>query len=150
VSSKPLMERALAEHALAAEEARDAANDPVQAAERVILSLRDRLVLWFGPDGFQALLGRALHRVQGQHPQLSVVRAVEGDDHPLYELRQAQREPAADAANREAVLALIAGMLEVLTKLVGGDLVTRLVHQIWPDGADLGDAATEKRISIRE
>jgi hypothetical protein len=148
VSTEPSNEWALAEHALAAEEARSAVREPVLAAERVILSLRDRLVLWFGPDGFQALLGRALHRAQVQHPVLGVVRALEGDDHPLYELQQS--ESHAGPASRDAVLALIVAMFEVLTRLVGGDLVTRLVHQIWPDGADAGDAATETRTPIRE
>jgi hypothetical protein len=141
------MERALAEHALTVEEGRSTTGEPVHAAERVILSLRDRLMLWFGPDGFQALLGRALHRAQAQHPSLGVVRALEGDDHPLYELHQ--REVAAEPVSREALLDLITTMLEVLTRLVGADLVKRLVHQIWPDGADV-DAATETRTPIRE
>lgn len=141
------MERALAELALAAEERRGAADEPVYAAERVILSLRDRLVLWFGPDGFQALLGRALHRAQVQHPSLGVVRALEGDDHPLYELHES--EETAQPVSREALLALIVAMFEVLTRLVGGDLVTRLVRQIWPDGAEVG-AAPETRNPIRD
>jgi hypothetical protein len=137
VSTPTSIERALAEHALAAEESRGDADDPVQAAERVILSLRDRLVLWFGPDGFQALLGRALHRAQAQHPGLGVVRALEGDDHPLYELHES--DSIAQPVSRE-----------VLTRLVGGDLVSRLVHQIWPDGAEVDRAATETRNPIRD
>jgi hypothetical protein len=148
VSTPTSIERALAEHALAAEESRGDADDPVQAAERVILSLRDRLVLWFGPDGFQALLGRALHRAQAQHPGLGVVRALEGDDHPLYELHES--DSIAQPVSREALTALIAAMFEVLTRLVGGDLVSRLVHQIWPDGAEVDRAATETRNPIRD
>jgi len=148
VSTEPPLERALAEHALAAEEARGAADESVQAAERVILSLRDRLVLWFGPDGFQALLGRALHHAQAQHPRLGVVRALEGDDHPLYELHQGKS--VAEPISRETMLALIVAMLELLTRLVGGDLVSRLVYQVWPGVADVDGAATEMRNPIRE
>jgi hypothetical protein len=146
----PSSEWSLAERAFAAEEARVGASpEPVPVAERVLRRLRDQLVLWFALDGYQALLARAVHRTQASYPVVAGVRAQPQDGRHLDDIRDRAQEHD-PAALREALLALLAALFAILTRLVGEDLVTRLIHQIWPDGGLVDPAATAKRTPIRE
>jgi hypothetical protein len=140
----------LAERAFAAEEARVGTSpDPVETGEQVLQRLREQLALWFAVDGYQALLARAAHRTQASYPVVGDVRALARDGRHLDDIRDRARgqDPA---AIREALVALLATLFAILTRLVGEDLVTRLIHQIWPDGGLVDPAATAKRTPSRE
>lgn len=102
------------------------------AAERVLERLREHLARWFGPDGIDALVNRALSHARRDHPALADVRLV----HDGEQLRMgptdggSARDPVEMA---EALAALIAACIALLERLVGGDMVERLLHQLWPD-----------------
>lgn len=91
--------------------------------------LRLSLARFHGPDGFIALLRRALALARTELPALqSVTVNTEG---ALERLEQV----VADARNGgiEAAVAITAHLLDLLVTFVGKPLTLRLVHDAWPD-----------------
>ena len=114
--------------------ASDTKEEQVAAAERVLRRLQEHLLRWFGPDGLDAMHSRALATAREGHPALTHVRIEPRREARLTELAaSAHAYPPAEVA--DALTALIAATLALLSRLIGDDLVRRLVQQAWPEDA---------------
>ena len=103
----------------------------IAAAERVLGRLQEHLLRWFGPDGFHAVLSRALATARKDHPALAHVRIEPRSEPRLTELA-ASAHMYRPAELREALLALVAATIALLSRLIGDDLVRRLLRDAWP------------------
>ena len=114
-----------------------AALTPVLAGDQLLGRMNEYLRRWFGPDGVDALLIRALDRTRREHPALAKVKPRERGTLSLSSV--AHDDPAAwpsavaDAVVIEAVIALITTVFALIARLVGDDMTLRLVAQIWPE-----------------
>ena len=111
--------------------ASDTLEAQIAAAERVLERLQEHLLRWFGPDGFHAVLSRALAAARKDHPALAHVRIEPRSEARLTELA-ASADKYQPAELRDALLALVAATLALLSRLIGDDLVRRLLQQAWP------------------
>jgi hypothetical protein len=102
------------------------------AAEQVCQKLSRRLSRWVSADGSRALVSRALHKARAKFRFLDGVRAGTPPDACLVGLSDSLREVEQDMG-RQAVLAVLSGMLDLLTGFLGEDLTLGLVQDIWPD-----------------
>lgn len=106
--------------------------------ERVLQKLQEHLLGWFGPDGVDALLVRALERTRMHHPLLAgVQRAAPGTLRLAGMIQPAPTKDRPDGEEvsegiSEAILALLAAILALIGRLVGDDMVRHLLEQIWP------------------
>lgn len=129
----------------------DPSGGPVPAAERLLRRSFEHLAAWFGFDSIHALVSRSLAHARRGHPPLSHAH-IEFDG----ELRihgVAALEGAGDSVEvRAALAALIASLFSLLERLIGEDMVARLLHQIWPGQvrADMRTRAPADNIIRRE
>jgi hypothetical protein len=139
-------ERALAERVLACERNRQSASaDEVLVAEEVLRHLRGRLILWFGEDGVRSLVARAISRAELDHPMLADVRSAPHDE------RQLDRLPSAGGPQlHDALVELVGTLFALLGRLLGMDLVSRTIYQIWPEAALQHLDTPESRTSASE
>ena len=122
----------LAHEAAAAGEAGVPPAQYVEAAERVLRRLQQQLVRWFGSDGADALLIRALDRTRSAYAVLSVVQRDTIVDGRLTGVAEAAAT-AVPGALVDACAALIGTVLTLVGRLVGNDLAAHLVEHGWPD-----------------
>ena len=112
--------------------ASDTQEEQIAAAERALRRLQEHLLRWFGPDGLHALHSRALATAREVHPALTHVRI-----EPRLEARLTELAAIAHAYRPgdvgDALTALIAATLALLSRLIGDDLVRRLLQQAWPE-----------------
>ena len=111
--------------------ASDTQEAQIAAAERVLGRLQEHLLRWFGPDGFHAVLSRALATARKDHPALAHVRIEPRSEARLTELATNARTYRL-AELHDALQALLAAMIALLTRLIGDDLVRRLLQEAWP------------------
>lgn len=104
----------------------------VDAGERAWGRLERHLTALIGPAGFAALSVRALALARPRHPVLAGFSygAVQGER--LAGLRTPAPEYAPPAV-RDALDALVAHFLAVFVRLIGAELVLRLVREAWPE-----------------
>jgi hypothetical protein len=146
VSHHFVPERALAERVLACERNRQSAStDSVLVAEEVLRHLRARLVLWFGEDGVRSLVARAISRAETDHPILADVRPAPLDERQLDRLSAAEEREV-----HEALVELVGTLFTLLARLLGMDLVSRTIYQIWPEAASQHLDTPESRTSASE
>jgi len=89
--------------------------------------LRDSM----GDDGSSALLARALARTEADHPALTNLRRRnEANIHPDGVV--ASVEAHGIAAVTAAIEALLAALVEILSRLIGEDMAIRLIDQDAP------------------
>ena len=103
----------------------------IAAAERVLGRLQEHLLRWFGPDGFHAVLSRALATARKGHPALAHVRIEPRSEARLTELA-ASAHKYRPAEICDALLALVAATIALLSRLIGDDVVQRLLQHAWP------------------
>jgi len=101
------------------------------AAERGCARLRAELTRWIGSDGYRALVDRALQQVRAGHPALAGLRC-QADD--MQGVAAAVGVHGA-AEVREGILALVALVIDLLGRLIGEEMATRLVEQAWAESA---------------
>jgi hypothetical protein len=89
-------------------------------------TLRISITRFAGPDGFAALLRRALALARAEAPVLAGVRL--GADNRLEGFGEIP--PGAEAA--EAAVALAAHVLTLLATFIGEPLTVRLLREAWP------------------
>ncbi len=104
----------------------------VAAGEQTWERLRRRLIALIGPIGCDALFARALALARSDHPLLadSTADTANGSGGAGVRARLREQEPT------EALAALVAVMtyfLTALVRMIGADLVVRLVREEWPD-----------------
>ena len=122
--------RALARRLLAVEAASQSTTDAHSLeAVRVCEKLRISLAKMVGPDGYIALLRRALTLAGAEVPALQTVKV--GANGSLEGLEQL----AADASNGgpDAAVAIPTYLLALLVTFIGEHLTLRLVRNTWPD-----------------
>jgi hypothetical protein len=126
--------RELALRLLALEAAGQPADETrTHEAVRVCEKLRVSLTRFAGPDGFAALLRRAVSLARASDPSLSSVQLNPSECMRDLELLAAD----ASEAGTEAAVAIIAYLLELLVTFIGKPLTVRLVRDAWP-AAELG------------
>lgn len=104
------------------------------AAERVLGALQDELIRLIGGTGFHALLDRAFHRAAVEHGFAVRTRPADSSENFLRDLRDNMNTlPAHDIHG--VLVAVLAELLALLARLIGGDLTARLVHRTWPGAA---------------
>jgi chaperonin GroEL (HSP60 family) len=100
-----------------------------EACERTYRALARSL----GPTGSQALLTRALAQSQDDHPLLKEIRIGGQSDPGLGGVMEAAQAHGAKAVT-EALEAVLETLLGLLGRLIGNDMVSRLVEQNGPVG----------------
>ena len=101
------------------------------AAERGCARLRAVLTRWIGSDGYHALINRALEQARAAHPAVANLQCQAGDVQGV-----AAAVGAHSAAEvREGVLALVALLIDLLSRLIGEEMAVRLVEQAWAGSA---------------
>ena len=113
------------------------ANSPAAATQAACERVYRGLALWLGENGSQALFTRALAQARSAHAPVREISLRAKSEHRLDGVAEAIQTygPPAVAAGLEAVLA---GVLELLARLLGADIATRLVEQTTP-GDDRDD-----------
>lgn len=122
--------RELARRLLAAEAASEsAAGAGALVAVRASEKLRVSLTRFAGPDGFTALLRRALALARDDVPALRGI--AERANGSLEGLEELAAEPP--AVRNDAALAITTHLLGLLVTFIGEPLTGRLVREAWPD-----------------
>ena len=103
------------------------------AAEQGFARLRAVLTRWIGSDGYRALVDRALEQARAEHPALAGLQCQAGD---LQGVAAAVGAHSA-AEVREGVLTLVAQLIDLLSRLIGEEMATRLMERAWAGSARL-------------
>ena len=101
------------------------------AAEQGCARLRAVLTRWIGSEGYRALVDRALAQARAEHPAVAGLQCQGGD----VEVVAAAVGGHSAAEVREGILALVAQLIDLLSRLIGEDMATRLVEQAWAGAA---------------
>lgn len=96
------------------------------ALQRVWTRMAENLRRAVGDDGYNALLARALTRTQTEHPVLLDIRRVGKSDIYLDGVAESVTTRGA-APVRAAIEAILAAIADVLTGLIGADMVLNLL-----------------------
>jgi hypothetical protein len=108
-----------------------APREPVAAAEWVARALAAELSRWLGPYGYHTLLARALADALHAHPALAAVRVRAPSDPTLEGLADAARTHGSDAV-ADAAAGLLAGVVDLLGRLIGEDMAAGLLERAVP------------------
>jgi hypothetical protein len=96
------------------------------ALQRTCLRVSENLRDSMGEDGCNALLARALARTEADHPALKNIRRInEGSIHLDGVVTSVEVHGV--AAVTAAIEALLAALVEILGRLIGEDMVIRLI-----------------------
>jgi hypothetical protein len=98
------------------------------AASRICEHLYRDLSRWIGTDGCHALFARALLRTQSGHPALRDIRLGGGSDSCLEGVPESVKVHGASAVG-EGLEAMLVALIELLARLIGDDMATRLIEQ---------------------
>jgi hypothetical protein len=101
------------------------------AADQGCARLRAVLTRWIGSDGYRALVDRALAQARAEHPAIADLQCQAGD---LQGVAAAVGAHSA-AEVREGVVTLVALLIDLLSRLIGEEMATRLVEQAWAGSA---------------
>jgi hypothetical protein len=97
------------------------------AAEQGCARLRAGLTRWIGSDGYRALADRALQQARAGHPVLAGLQCQAGDVQGV----AAAVGVHGAAEVREGIIALVALLIDLLSRLIGEEMAMRLVEQAW-------------------
>ncbi len=103
-----------------------------EAGERAWERLRRRLITLIGPEGCDALFARALALSRSDYPMLAGVHYEAASGYGLTGLQEIAREYAPTDV-LDALVTVTAHFLAVLVRLIGADLVVRLIREAWPE-----------------
>ena len=99
----------------------------VQAAIDLLFTLLEAgLRRWIGAEGYASLLSRSLANTLPTHPALSSIPDLGTDTHGG--VPDVTSLAADDAARRDAVIALLATMMQQLGGIIGEEMATRLIE----------------------
>jgi hypothetical protein len=131
MSTEALSARDLTNHLVA--RAALAEHAPERAANAACEIACKQLSRSLGPIGFNGLFTRALVQAEAEHPLLRELRLVRGTASPMPPIADAVAkygpQPVADALS-----ATLVALFELLARLVGMDVVVRLVERNPPAG----------------
>jgi hypothetical protein len=83
---------------------------------------------WVGPDGCHALFTRALAEAQSELGTLGQIKLRPRTD-PYIDGVEATIESRGDAATADALEAVLVHVIELLGRLIGDDMATRLIER---------------------
>ena len=109
------------------------------AIERTLARVSDNLRRAIGDDGYTALLTRAVAQAQTEHPAL---RDVHSDGSSVFSVDRLTADIGAHNINQvsAAVESLLASIIDVLSGLIGADMVLNLLD---PDASSPAPARSE-------
>jgi hypothetical protein len=107
---------------------RDSPKEAAAAVQRVWSRIAESLRRSVGDDGYNALVARALHRIQAQHPAVLDIRRVVGDTTYLDSVEVAAEKHGAPAVTA-AIEAVLTEIIDILSSLVGTDMVGSLLQR---------------------
>jgi hypothetical protein len=124
--------RAWAKRLLASEAANQSgADSDGRESVRVFEKLRVSLTRFVGPDGFAALMRRALALARAEAPSLQNAKvAADG------RLEGIEEQTANAQNNVEAAIAVTTHLLALLVTFIGEPLTLRLMRDVWPDASN--------------
>ena len=131
MTSLTAREREIAQRLLVREVTMRGSTDPHTLALGVLSTLNDRFVDWFGHDGTRTMLARALDRARALEPGLEGVRVI--TEAKGVDLRFEQTNRVAEALDRQEVAVVLASILSLTRRLIGQDLLDRMLTQAFPD-----------------
>jgi hypothetical protein len=99
--------------------------DVAAAAERTCTQLQAGLARWVGTEGYRALIDRALLLARAEHPALGSL-SCHGEAEPV--TTAAVRAHSA-AEVRDGTVALVATLIDLLSRIVGEEMGVELVNQ---------------------
>lgn len=136
----------LAQWLLAWEAQGSGSADPLGAAEAVLGKLHGEMARLIGSDGYRAVLTRALHLAEAEHPFLGKGAAKpEGATYTaLLEGLRASLAGVSQAEIRDRLAAVLGNVLWLLGTFIGADLARRQVRLVWPDAPGLGESPTSE------
>jgi hypothetical protein len=102
------------------------------AAEQACQKLGRRLAQLITAAGYQALLTRALHLARRDFSVLEGVRVGATTD-LCFDGLAALLDGVEPATMRDALTAILAGVIGLLATFIGDDLALRLVRDVWPE-----------------
>lgn len=112
----------------------DEDSEQLRAADHILGSLQDELIRLIGPTGFHALLDRSFHRAAAQQGLAVRTRPPSTPADYMRSFHDNMRSvPPNDL--HDALIAVLAELLSLLTRLIGADITAGLVHRTWPDAA---------------
>jgi hypothetical protein len=111
-----------------------------------VVRLHENLSLWFGEDGFDALLTRALDRAGATHDALQEVRRESRGVLEFGGLAERLRGRPATEVN-EIVLTFLETFVTLLGRMLGSDLAGRLIEQSWISDPTQAPAAASESSS---
>ena len=100
------------------------------AAEQGCARLRAVLTRWIGSEGYRALVDRALEQARAEHPAIAGLQCQAGDLEGI----AASVGVHSAAEVREGILELVARLIDLLSRLIGEEMATRLVEQAGAGG----------------
>ncbi len=103
----------------------DSPEEVAEAAERLCGQMRIELGRWIGPQGYGALLGRALALAAAKHPALKALPGLEGEEPVTAKAVKAQGVARVAAG----LVALVAALIDLLGGVIGAEMAMRLVEQ---------------------
>lgn len=105
--------------------------DVLEAAEYSFVELGERLCRLVGPNGYRALVARAIHIAAAEFPLLGAVRpGISPPGRLVGWHRRARRSSVHEVRN--AAEATLAALLWLLEQFIGPDLTQRVLVEIWP------------------
>lgn len=105
-----------------------APTDVAAAAGRLCTELRTELERWIGPDGFRALVERALVISRRDHAALSAFSWLGGGEAETTAAVAVQVHGPAKVA--EGMVALLSALIELLGRIIGLEMAMQLVQQV--------------------
>lgn len=102
------------------------------AAERAARKLSQRLTRLVTAEGARALLARALQMARDDYPFLAEIRAGATAD-AAFDGQWATVEGVEPETMRDALTAVLAGVLGLLVTFIGEALMLRVVRDVWPE-----------------
>ena len=122
---------------------RSEGDSPARAAATACDHLYQALSRWVGPDGCHALFTRGLREAQPDYPALAQIQ-LRARSQPYIDGVPETIMAHGDAATAEALEAMLVHLVELLGRLIGGDMAAKLIER--SVGAfDRGDAIPDSR-----
>lgn len=105
-----------------------AGGDTAARAAAACDDLYRNLSRWIGPDGCHALFKRALAETRAAHPALEQIRLRAHSDPYMEGVAEALAEHG-DAATADAFESLLFSLVELLGRLIGDDMASKLIER---------------------
>lgn len=120
---------------------RTGADTDARAAASACDHLYRELSRWVGVDGCHALFTRALAQARAEHPALSQIQ-LHARSEPYIDGLAATIMAHGDAATAEALESMLVRLVELLGRLIGDDMATKLIERSLA-ASETGDATLD-------